>query len=177
MGARLTKNDWIEFGLKELAENGYEELRAQPLAKKLGVSRGSFYWHFEDIADYEFSVLALWESLATENIISTIDQSLDPKDRLHKLIEMALQPTKLERAVRSWSVVNASVAKVVSKIDQRRFKYIESILKDIGVEKTEIKYRALILYWAGIGRAVIENKNLRNMSSQNVKSLVSLMSS
>jgi len=177
MGARLSKTDWIKFGIKELSDNGHHEIKAQILATKLGVSRGSFYWHFEDIADFEAHVLAAWKSGATENIIATLELKLDPKDRLQQLIELALKPSNLERAVRSWSVSNSTVAEAVADIDKRRFDYIERILKDIGVNQSDIRYRALLLYWAGIGRTIVENKKLRSMSAQNVKSLVSLMSS
>ena len=175
MGARLTKDDWTQFGLRELAKQGYHRLKAQTLAKKLGVSRGSFYWHFKDIADFEQSVLELWKTQATAQISSANNELRDNNERLTALIELVLTPSSIERAIRSWSVVDTSVAKTVSHIDKFRYAYIEKILKDIDVDKNEIESRALLLYWAGIGQTLLGDQNHNSMSSSNVKRLAALM--
>src|ERR1700680_636047 len=60
MNDRLTKSDWIEHGLRTLASEGANALKVGPMAAKLKVSRGSFYWHFKDIADFRSQVLRSW---------------------------------------------------------------------------------------------------------------------
>ena len=52
MTEQLSAGDWISQGLKALAESGFTALKADPLAKAMGVSRGSFYWHFADLAAF-----------------------------------------------------------------------------------------------------------------------------
>ena len=52
MSDRLTKSDWIDHGLRTLANDGPNALKVGPMATTLKVSRGSFYWHFRDIADF-----------------------------------------------------------------------------------------------------------------------------
>src|ERR1700724_2716783 len=61
MNERLTKDDWITHGLRTLANDGANALKVGPMATKLKVSRGSFYWHFSDIADFRAQLLRSWQ--------------------------------------------------------------------------------------------------------------------
>ena len=65
MDDRLTKSDWIEHGLRTLASDSANALKVGPMATRLKVSRGSFYWHFRDIADFRSQVLQCWQERAT----------------------------------------------------------------------------------------------------------------
>ena len=67
---RLTAQDWIDFGLTTLARSGFQALKAEILARKLGVSRGSFYWHFADLETFHRQVIEHWRRVATEAIIA-----------------------------------------------------------------------------------------------------------
>ena len=69
MAERLTAQDWIDFALKTLAREGFNALKADVLARKLGVSRGSFYWHFAELRAFHAQVIAHWKQTATEAII------------------------------------------------------------------------------------------------------------
>jgi AcrR family transcriptional regulator len=60
MSDQLSAKDWLDQGLKALAANGVTALKAEPLAKAMGVSRGSFYWHFDDIGAFRTAILAYW---------------------------------------------------------------------------------------------------------------------
>ncbi|MFT4706402.1 MAG: AcrR family transcriptional regulator, partial [Ascidiaceihabitans sp.] len=60
MSNRLTKEKWVQHGLETLEKSGFGALNAEPLAKALKVSRGSFYWHFNDIDVFRKAVLELW---------------------------------------------------------------------------------------------------------------------
>ena len=73
MTKRLSAQDWIDFALKTLAREGFQALKADVLAKQLGVSRGSFYWHFADIGAYHAAVLTRWREIATEQIIAGVE--------------------------------------------------------------------------------------------------------
>ena len=69
MGDQLTAKDWLDQGLKTLAKSGFTALKAEPLAKTMGVSRGSFYWHFADIGAFHAAILKHWREVAAEAII------------------------------------------------------------------------------------------------------------
>ena len=66
MSDQLSAKDWLDQGLKTLAQKGFTALEAEPLAKAMGVSRGSFYWHFADINAFHAAVLAHWREVAAE---------------------------------------------------------------------------------------------------------------
>ena len=68
MAEQLSAGDWIGQGLKALAESGFTALKADPLAKAMGVSRGSFYWHFADLAAFHAAVLKRWFALSGPSI-------------------------------------------------------------------------------------------------------------
>ena len=64
MPYQLSVKDWLDQGLKTLAANGAGALKAESLAKAMGVSRGSFYWHFPDIAAFRTAILAHWREVS-----------------------------------------------------------------------------------------------------------------
>src|SRR5262249_53620892 len=70
MTKRLSADAWIDFALATLAREGFAALKADVLARKLNVSRGSFYWHFADIETFHARVIARWRQVATEAIIA-----------------------------------------------------------------------------------------------------------
>ena len=64
MTKRLTARDWIDFALTTLAREGFHALKADVLARKLGVSRGSFYWHFTELGTFHARVIEHWRQMA-----------------------------------------------------------------------------------------------------------------
>ena len=73
MTDQLSAKDWLDQGLKALAARGFTALKAEPLAKAMGVSRGSFYWHFADLDAYHQAVIERWQVRATEWIMADIE--------------------------------------------------------------------------------------------------------
>jgi len=73
MAEQLSAQDWVDLGLKTLAKSGFTALKAEPLAKAMRVSRGSFYWHFADIGAFHTAVLERWREVATEQIIAAVE--------------------------------------------------------------------------------------------------------
>ena len=67
MTEQLSAKDWLDQGLRTLAENGFTALKAEPLAKAMGGSRGSFYWHFADVGAFHAAVLDHWRDVAAED--------------------------------------------------------------------------------------------------------------
>ena len=73
IGDQLSAKDWLDLGLKVLATQGFTALKAEPLAKAMGVSRGSFYWHFADIGAYHAAILTHWREVAAEQVIAGLE--------------------------------------------------------------------------------------------------------
>ncbi|EKS34748.1 TetR/AcrR family transcriptional regulator [Afipia broomeae] len=148
----LSANDWLDQGLKTLTQSGYTALKAEPLAKAMGVSRGSFYWHFADVGAFHTALLKRWRELSTEQIIANLEQSRNREAPLNVLLRDAFSSRlPVEVAVRSWATVDPAARAAVQAIDKRRLSYIESLLTAAGCPPEAARARAQILYWAFLG--------------------------
>jgi AcrR family transcriptional regulator len=155
MSDQLSAKDWVDQGLKTLANSGFTALKADPLAKALRVSRGSFYWHFADIAAFHAAVLARWHEVAAEQIIANVEAASKDDNPLAVLLRRVFgERLTLERAVRSWASVDAAARAAVLAIDRRRLNYVEGLLVQSGLSDNAARSRAQILYWAFLGFAL-----------------------
>ena len=154
MTDQLSANDWIDHGLKALARSGFTALKAEPLAKAMGVSRGSFYWHFADLGAFHAGILKRWREIAAERMIADVeaDRAAEPlRSLLHRTFGARLQ---LERAVRNWATFDTAAQAAVRAIDRRRLDYIEELLVEHGLTAAVAQPRAQILYWTFLGFAL-----------------------
>src|SRR5215470_11520403 len=134
MTDQLSARDWIELGLKTLATRGFQALKAEPLAKAMGVSRGSFYWHFADIGAFHAAILKAWREVAAEAIIANVEATSERENALAVLLRRVFsEKLALERAVRSWSAFDAAARAAVQAIDRRRLDYVETLMRARGV--------------------------------------------
>lgn len=142
---RLTREDWLTAALEALEESGAEGLKVLPLARRLGVSRGSFYWHFRDRGELLVAVLGYWDRWSTQTVIDTLDASSeDPASRLMALMEMVTERrlTRYDPAVRAWAVRDADAARVVRRVDRRRLAYVTGLFRKAGFAASEADARA-----------------------------------
>jgi AcrR family transcriptional regulator len=155
MPDRLTARDWIDFGLTTLAREGADALKADVLARKLGVSRGSFYWHFRDLAAFHARVIEQWKEVATDAIIADIERYQSLEARLEALLRHAFgDGAALEVRMRAWAESNAAAARALDHIDRRRRGYIERLLVEAGIAPAVAATRTQVLYWAYLGAAL-----------------------
>ena len=155
MSDQLSAKDWLDQGLKTLAGQGFTALKAEPLAKAMGVSRGSFYWHFADIGAFHAAILTHWREVAAEAIIANIEAAAKQDDPLALLLRRVFgERLTLEKAVRTWASVDAPARAAVQAIDRRRLGYVESLLAQSGLPTEVARARAQILYWAFLGFAL-----------------------
>ena len=155
MSDQLSAKDWLDQGLKTLASHGFTALKAEPMAKAMGVSRGSFYWHFADIGAFHAAILTHWREVAAEAIIANIEAAAKQGDPLALLLRRVFgERLTLEKAVRTWASVDANARAAVQAIDRRRLGYVESLLAQSGLPTEVARARAQILYWAFLGFAL-----------------------
>jgi AcrR family transcriptional regulator len=159
MTERLTAQDWIDFALKILAHEGFEALKADVLARKLGITRGSFYWHFNDLEAFHARVIEHWKQAATEAIIVDIERYELPEQRLEALLRHAFgQGASLELRMRIWAASNAGAARAVGDIDRRRRDYVEKLLVEAGIAPVTATTRAQLVYWTYLGAALSQTR-------------------
>ena len=152
MADQLSAKDWLDQGLRTLATRGFTALKAEPLAKAMGVSRGSFYWHFADIGAFRAAILRHWREVAAEQIIADLEAASD--NALPRLLRRAFGGRlALENAVRTWATVDPLARAAVQAIDRRRLSYVENLLRASGLSPDVARARAQIIYWAFLGFA------------------------
>ena len=156
MTERLAKSDWLQEGLSVLANDGPAALKVVPLAAGLGVSRGSFYWHFRDIGDFRAQLLAAWRKSSTDEVIEELDARQGEPGLLRRFAQRAFRGRRrLDRAVRAWAAEDPGVAKVVAAVDARRIARVAKLLADTGVARERAIERAAFFYWAWLGQAAV----------------------
>jgi AcrR family transcriptional regulator len=152
---QLSAKDWLDQGLKTLAQGGFTALKAEPLAKAMGVSRGSFYWHFADIGAFHAAILARWREVAAEQIIANVEAASGHENPLAVLLRRVFnERLTLENAVRTWATVDPLARAAVQAIDQRRLGYVASLFRQTGLTEDVASARAQVLYWAFLGFAL-----------------------
>jgi len=155
MTDQLSAKDWLDQGLKVLATRGFTALKAEPLAKVMGVSRGSFYWHFADIGAFHAAILKHWREVAAEQIIANVEAASKNDNPLPYLLRRVFgERLTLERAVRTWATFDPAAKSAVQAIDRRRLRYVESLFRASGLSPGVARARAQILYWAFLGFAL-----------------------
>jgi AcrR family transcriptional regulator len=163
---RKNRTVWTDQGLRTLESDGHGALKAQPLAKALNVSRGSFYWHFADIGDFHSALLLRWRERMFDQIVA--DVTRPGRDPLRRLLEHILsKPSRLEIAVRSWALVNPQAALMVEDVDQRRVDFIRDLLRSLGCPPELARTRAQLFNWAYLGFA-LGNRSLDAAARQNI---------
>ncbi|NRB05069.1 MAG: TetR/AcrR family transcriptional regulator [Rhodobacteraceae bacterium] len=128
----LTPSDWIFAGLQELANTGPQALRAEPLARVVGTTKGSFYWHFKDVPAFQTALLAHWQQQAFGAVVALLEADGSAPDRLRQIgVQVAQDPA--DAALRAWALSNTDVAQVVSQVDAEREKFIQALLAALGI--------------------------------------------
>jgi AcrR family transcriptional regulator len=155
MADQLSATDWLDLGLKTLAKSGFTALKAEPLAKAMGVSRGSFYWHFADIGAYHAAILKHWREVAAEQIIAGLEAASEHDNPLLLLLRRTFSSKlALENAVRTWATLDSRARAAVQATDRRRLSYVQSLFERSGLAPRVARSRAQIFYWAFLGYAL-----------------------
>jgi AcrR family transcriptional regulator len=151
--ARLDANAWIEAALDELAVAGIDGVRVERLAKRLAVTKGSFYWHFKDRDALHREMLAQWRRQATLALIERLDRGLaSPEARLRRLLRLPMHGKRsaraadVELAVRLWGRRDPRAEAALAEVDQLRLRYIAGLLADCGVPIDAANARAVLAY-------------------------------
>lgn len=166
---RLTALDWIQAGFRALRAGGLQAVKAEPLARALGVSKGSFYWHFKGLDDFHSRMIAHWEQRATADIIAAVeDGGGSAADRLWRLIELATSEMDslyggplTEVSIRDWAQVSDRVAETFYRVDAARLAFLETLLRDHGFEEPEATLHAKLIYYSFIGSTFAPSEDRR----------------
>lgn len=129
---RLSPKVWVDAGLSELITAGPNGLAAEPLARKVGATKGSFYWHFKDVPDFQKAVVKDWQGRAFATVMRALEDNGSAEQRLRRFGKDILSNLH-DPAIRAWARTDKSVAKAVAQVDAERLKYIVLLLRQLGV--------------------------------------------
>lgn len=148
---------WVEEGLQALAAGGPDAVRVEVLAKALGVTKGGFYWHFDDRQALLDEMLDAWERLSVDVPIEAVDAAeADPRARLRLLSSLATERVlDLDLAVRDWARRDRAVAKRLRRIDNRRMEYLRSLFRPFSADEADAEARSLVAFSLWIGNHFI----------------------
>ncbi|MDP3540338.1 MAG: TetR/AcrR family transcriptional regulator [Azonexus sp.] len=165
---QLDPERWIEAAIEVLARDGVSGLRVELLAKRCGVTKGSFYWHFKDRQALIDAVLEFWKEGRIRDIEKTT--AVLPgkeRDQLHYLIEVygASRNRKgmaIELAVRDWARHDAQAAAIVESVDLYRLECTQKLFVTAGMSDAEAKSRSLLLYACVFGLSLMHYTHFDN---------------
>jgi AcrR family transcriptional regulator len=143
--ARLDRIKWLALAMDTFAKEGRARLRIEELCRKMGVTRGSFYWHFHNRDDFVKSLVKYWMDWSTQNAIEVVNGTKgSARARLQALAEYITEKDlgKYDMIMRSWALHEPQVAKMVQKVDEQRLAYIRSLFKEMGFVGDELEMRA-----------------------------------
>ncbi|MDP7701294.1 MULTISPECIES: TetR/AcrR family transcriptional regulator [unclassified Mycobacterium] len=152
--SRLTVDDWLQAGYATVADEGLHALKLDRLCSRLNVTKGSFYWHFTDMAAYRQALIESWARMKDDEL-REIEQlgDVEPRERLSQMIAMLVRPRHwtLERAMREWARSDENIAASVRAADGRLFKQVRQAFRDYGFGADDADLRASTTFAAGIG--------------------------
>jgi AcrR family transcriptional regulator len=155
------RSSWIEEGLRALAERGTDAVRIESLARALGVTKGGFYWHFEDRRALLEEMLDTWERVTVDEVIDRVEQvEGDARARLRRLFELAYSRgsgklLRIDLAVRDWARRDERVATRLKRVDNRRMEYMRSQFAAFCPDQDQVEVRCLLALSMWIGNHFI----------------------
>jgi len=145
---RTPRTKWIDEGLQALAAGGPDAVRIEPLAHALGVTRGGFYWHFDNRRALLDEMLDTWERVMIDEVIERIEgEGGDARARLRRLFALAASSRgllRIELAVRDWARREQAVAKRLRRVDNRRMDYMRSLFGAFCPDEDDVEARCMV---------------------------------
>ncbi len=175
---RLSVEDWIAAALDIMAAEGIGGVKIQRLCDDLGVTKGSFYWHFKDLDAFLDAIADQWRR-GEGTFRSRLDAAVraDPKGGLSNAVSAFLDRRlgRLERAMRDWSRSDDRARTAIKAADKRTFDALVTGFESIGFRREDADVRAKILFYAGVGFGDVGPIGDRSEPARQLETLVDLL--
>jgi AcrR family transcriptional regulator len=155
---RTPRSQWIDEGLNALADGGPDAVRIDVLAKTLGVTRGGFYWHFDDRQALLDAMLETWERRSTDEVLQRVErEGGDASDKVRRAGMLTFSPALLaiDLAVRDWARRDKAVAERLRQVDNRRMAYLRTLIGELSADEGDVEARSLLAFSLAIGNHFI----------------------
>jgi AcrR family transcriptional regulator len=146
----LTASDWAEAALQLIAEKGLRALTVTALSSRLGVTKGSFYWHFHGRSELLRAALERWEERATTEAIKGLEEVTDARRRLELMLDAASQPPRARSlyAALAEAAEDPVVRDVLNRVASVRIAYLQTCYRTLGLSPAMAKSYAVFAYAA-----------------------------
>ncbi|UCM87463.1 TetR/AcrR family transcriptional regulator [Streptomyces marincola] len=154
--SRLSAADWADAALSALREGGgLAAIAIEPLAVRLGATKGSFYWHFTNREALIEAALARWEKAQTEEVIADLGRQRDALARIRELFAhvTALATRDPTELVLIGEAAHPQVAPVLRRVVARRLDYLSGLFVELGLDEKDARQRSIQTYSGYVGRA------------------------
>ena len=150
---RLSAEDWAQAALDQISEQGVASVAVEPLARRLGVTKGSFYWHFPSRDALLQAALERWETVEQEEIFGSLERVPDPRERLRALFQLVAHEVKSHIIYSELlkALDHPAVSPVIGRVSERRLDYLTASFRQAGLSRTEAQHRARLAYAAYVG--------------------------
>jgi AcrR family transcriptional regulator len=145
---RLSPEKWITAGFDALCADGPAALAAEPMARRLGTTKGSFYWHFKDVPAYHAALIRHWHARALAEVMAQLEIT-DAADARLRAFGTAILDSPTETALRVWAQTDEIVAASVAEVDAERLTYLQHLLNQFGLRNPAFA-QALLASLAGL---------------------------
>ncbi len=148
----LSRSDWVEAGLAALCSAGLDAVAVEPLARALGATKGSFYWHFADRAELVAAVLELWEQRETTEVIAGIAAVADPRERLAALGASAYAHSATGTALATLltHLDDPRVAEVLGRVTRTRLAFLAELYAVLDCDHPQLRARLAYALYLGV---------------------------
>ena len=150
---RLSAEDWAQAALDLIAEQGVAAVAVEPLARRLGVTKGSFYWHFPSRDALLQAALERWEKVEQEQVFGQLEAIADPRERLRALFDLVAHEYKAHIIYSELlkALDHPAVQPVIGRVSDRRLDYLTASFRQAGLGRNDAQNRARLAYAAYVG--------------------------
>ncbi|QOC22208.1 TetR/AcrR family transcriptional regulator [Wenzhouxiangella sp. AB-CW3] len=160
--ATLTPADWEQAALELIAEKGISGLGVEPLARRLEITKGSFYWHFPGRGELLAAALERWENQDRQHLKLSLTAEMPPAERLSQFVWRTSQQTLTHRIYLALCAApeDPCIGPVIKRVTARRIKYLAGAFEELGLNRDSARQRANLLYSSYVGYLHLQAQNL-----------------
>lgn len=151
------RDTWLTEALELMRERGIDHVKVEPLAARLGVTKGSFYWHFKNREDLLRSLPEFWARRHTDPVLAQVAATEGgPIEKMRAILQFLAHedPDRYDNAMRAWAQFDADVSRAVAEVDDRRMETARVLFEEAGLSAEDAAFRARLWYFYDVGEHV-----------------------
>jgi AcrR family transcriptional regulator len=144
----LSRDKWLEMAIEAMTMECKSKFSLDSLLKAMPVSKGSFYWHFKNRADFLFALVDYWDRHDTQSVVDALDslpEEATAADKLWELMGIVYEQQygRYDLLMRSLTLEFPELHEAVTQVDQKRYQNVRQIFRELGFEGDDLEMRTL----------------------------------